>query len=487
MEQPLPKIGHVNQRFFLIKNRLQLLFREWIATAFSHWPSIRRRWTWLFVASVFTTQVAFSQEVPVESSLPASQPVIHSPLSVHLVVTEGFLNRIVSHCDVRPGKVEEFVFGTPVEGDQVTNSCVSIDVIPSSETGHVVMILNGETFTNTLGFSPEAVVNSLGRQQFRATKEILFNGYEFATRHARVSARAENQNVGAVTKFTGRPLGPLVEHVVLSMAEQRQPAAEEYARQRVVERVYPEFDNAIDTQLANGNQFLKEQIQARLQTAQLMPDLVRVRSTDSHLHFAASMTVPRNVSEIAPAPDRLVEPHEVSVYLHETMFQGLIARANLAGQKTTVKQLLRMTKFLGVDNEISIAGLPDLDVEIEFAEVDPLQIQIVEDETRVTLRAAFKPAGQSLLPPLEITIPIRLISVEDDWQLKAGPVTVRSTEPGSDGTSIAEISVKKILEGALPSPRFPKQLPATYWPEGKTPPSVTSIRSAAGWLVFGMD
>ena len=144
-------------------------------------------------------------------------------------------------------------------------------------------------------------------------------------------------------------------------------------------------------------------------------------------------------------------------------------------------------KLVGLADDSAPVGLADLGVDIEFADVDPLQIQIVEDETRVTLRAAFKPAGQDLLPPVAVTIPFRLRLVDADWQLRAGPVQVRSLEAGENGTSIAEIAVKKAIEASLPSPQFPQQLPATFWPEGQTPPKITSIRSAAGWLVIGVD
>jgi len=126
-------------------------------------------------------------------------------------------------------------------------------------------------------------------------------------------------------------------------------------------------------------------------------------------------------------------------------------------------------------------------VEIEFAAVDPLVIRVGEDETRVTLRAAFKPAGQDLLPPFEITIPYRLAEQGEKWILKTGSVDVRSLDGNADGTSLTEVAVKNAIEASLPKLDFPKQLPAASLPEGKTPPSVSSIRSGNGWIVIGVD
>ncbi len=435
------------------------------------------------------TQMVSAQDVlPVPPLRPIpSAALLPPPRNLHVVTTEDFLNRVVTRCDVKPGKVQEVFQGSPISGDQVTSTRLTVDLRPSSSTGRILAVLEGETSSSTAGFTPQAIVNSVGRQNFCATKEILFDGYELATRHAHVSAHAESQNVGAVTPFTGRPLGPLVEQVVLGIAQQRQPAAQEFARQRVVERVYPEFDSEVDAQLAKGNQFLKDRLQSRLKAAKLLPESLQVRTTDTHLHLAASVAVPLDVSELIPAPDQLVESHELSIYVHESLFQGLIERAALAGTQMSSRDLKDMLQQLGLDEESSPDGLAGMDVEIQFADDDPVRVEIVDDETRVTVRAAFLLAGQDSLPQFEITVPVRLVLVAEQWQLRLGPVKVRSRIAGADGTSIAEIAVKKVIEARLPGRKFPQQLPAAFWPEGKTPPKLTSIRSAAGWLVIGLD
>lgn len=450
---------------------------------------IQRRCLLVLLAGL-AAQPASGQDVITNGPLSPDPAVaiVPPPWNLHLVVTEDVLNRLVARSQIEPREVQDVFEDTPISGQQVTTSRLTLDLQPSSTTGRILMVLDGETSSSTAGFSPQAVINSVGRHQFHATKEILFNGYELATRHAVVSARADTQNVGAVTMFSGRPLGPLVEQVVLGIAQYRQPAAEAFARQRIVEQVYPKFDREIDSQLAIGNTFLKDTIPSRWKSLNRLPERLRVRTTDTHLHLAASVAVPLETTAISPAPDRLVEKHGLAIYLHESLLQGMAERAGLAGRKTTHRELWRWLELLGcATGEPLPAGIADLDVHIEFSDVDPLQIQIVDDETRLTLRAEFKPEGQDLLPMLEVTIPFRLVHDDDDWQLSAGPVQVRSLEGNANGTSLAELTVQKVIEASLPTLRFPRRLPACYWPEGKTPPVITSIRSAAGWLVIGVD
>lgn len=426
-----------------------------------------------------------AQELEAPVGMPVRAVEIERPYNIHFVVTETFLNSIVMRNDVEPGEVRDQFEDTPIAGQQVTATRLCIDLVPSESIAQGRFVLDGNTSSTTSGFSPQGVVNSVGRQQFRASKDILFDGRELSTRHASVSVSAESQNVGAVTKFTGRPLGPLVERVILSVAEQRQPAAQAFARQRVIERVYPRFDQEIDDNLARGNQVLKDAVTPRLESARLLPERIRTRSTDQHLHLAASLAMPADIAPLTPAPQHLIESHGVSIYVHETLFQGFVERMQLAGLKTSTQRLKKL--FLGMkpDAILLSGGLSDLDVEIEFDEHDPFDIRIGEEETFITLRARFRASGQALLPPYEVTLRYRMVADKDEWTLQVASVEARSRD--GDGTTVTEKAVARLIETGLPPVSFPKTLPIPLRPEGQPQPQVTSIRSGNGWLVIGLD
>lgn len=445
----------------------------------------------LLLASAFSSQVSIAQEV-IESGPVFTTPAITvpaTPLNLHVVVSEALLNCLVSREDVQAGEVRDQFEDTPVAGQQLTLAKVRLDVRPSQTEGRMVMILDGDTASSTAGFSPQAIVSSVNHQQFQASKEILFDGYQLATRRAEVYVlHTDQQNVGAVTPLTGSVFGPLAERVVLRVAQQRQPAADAFARRRVVEKVYPAFNGEIDSQLSNGNKLLKEIVQPRLQAVRLMPERMQVRSTDTHLHFAVSVAVPLDVATLPPAPQELVADHGVSIYLHQSLLQGVVERSELAGLTVNQKELFRLMRLVGLSvDEVKLPGLGDLDVEIEFAKVDPLTIEIGTDETRVTLRAAFKAAGQESLPPYAVTIHYRMVERGDNWELKTGVLDAKALDGESDGSSMTELAIKKVFEATLPKVTFPRRLPSSIWPAGKTPPAIKSIRSGNGWLVIGVD
>ncbi len=444
-------------------------------------------WKWLasLAAWSFLTLAANAQEL----SSPRAADVSTAPLNLHFVVAESLINQLVARQDVQSGEVRDVFEDTPISGQQLTLTNTRVDLLPSNTQGRILILLYGDSASSTAGFSPQAVVTSVGHQQFLAQKEILFDGYQLATRRAEVSVLCTDQHhTGAMTKFTGSPIGPLAEQIALSVAQKKQPAADAFARRRIVEKVYPRFNGELDEQLARGNVFLKETLQARLETVQLMPQRVRMRTTDSHLYFSAAVAAPLEVATLPPCPDELVAPHAASVYMHESLMQGVIERSGLAGRKVDQRDLYRLMRLVGLTvDEPSLPGMEHLRVEIQFADVDPLEIRLGTDEARVTMRAAFHAAGQEVLPAYEVTVPFRIVEQGDNWFVKNGNVEIRGLNGSSDGSSITELAARKVIEASLPKITFPKQLPADAWPAGKTPPRITSFRSGNGWVVVGVD
>ncbi len=405
--------------------------------------------------------------------------------NLHLVVREDFLNRIASDDRVETGEVQDQFEDTVVTGTQVTKTHTRVDLKPCTTQGMAWMVIDGDVNSNTQGFSSKAIVNTLGHQQFHATKEILFDGYQFSTRHAQVMIRADNRNVGAITHFTGRPLGPLVEQVVLDFAEARKADANEFARQRLADELYPRFDGEIDQKLGEGNQALKSTVQPWLREKNLFPDRLQMVTTETHAHLAVSVAAALDMQTPPAVPANLLSDRGVILYVHDSLLQGLVERLNLGGKKINSQDIPGLK--LPTEGEQPLGGLPDLNVHIEFAEVDPVTIELLEDEARVVVRAGFQVGGQALLPALEIALTLRAEESGDQWHLHLTDVQVRHLDGSSSGNSLAELAVKKVIEANFSKQSFPRQLPANFWPAGKTPPELTSIRAGGGWLAIGID
>ena len=138
------------------------------------------------------------------------------------------------------------------------------------------------------------------------------------------------------------------------------------------------------------------------------------------------------------------------------------------------------------------AGLPGMDAivtDVEFDEQDPLTIRIEKNSTLVILRAKFKPAGQSVLPTLELAIPYTTDLIGDKIVISPGKVRVKALdEPGEPATP--EFAMKLLTQGiesSLTKLAVDRSLPASLWPVEGPAPRVVKIASQDGWAGISID
>lgn len=423
--------------------------------------------------------------------LPAGPPVAH--FNLHLVATEEWLNRVIARKDVTPGVVDDFILGAKVDGQQVTNSTLHVDIRPSNEQIAATFVLDGIICTETRGLTEQATIFSRGQQRFQAKKDLFFDGMAFSTRHAVVSVRAQNENLGASTRFDGTALQPLVSQFVLRAAEQRRPAAEEIARNKVADRIYPRFDQDVDDQLASANQQLEAVVRKRLNDLGMMPSSQRCRSTENELHYAARVAAEAESFEIVSPSSPLLGAHGLRLYIHSSLFDAAAQKAGLAGLNTSDKQLERMLARFGLSSTGTADGsLPSgIETAIEFDRQRPITVIFDNNEMVIELRARLRPAGQALLPPLTLSLPFRIVEQDGQRLLRPGQVgVVGRSEDGREPFALppaAETLIRQAISASLQDIPLPAVIPESSWIPGKTPPKFTSLRFHDGWMAIGLD
>jgi hypothetical protein len=185
----------------------------------------------------------------------------------------------------------------------------------------------------------------------------------------------------------------------------------------------------------------------------------------------------------------------LTVYIHESLLNGLLDRLNLKGRKTTDREL----RALGDQLRSAMRGRGDdpeedsseqavkLETEIEFDATEPLAVRFVGNQMELALRATFRPAGQALLPPLAVTIPLRLeMQPNHEWTLVYGEMDLRATN-GEVLPSLAKTLIKQAIQADLPKVRFPAVVDFRDWPANKPRLRVAELQAADGWLVVSLD
>lgn len=446
------------------------------------------------------------------SDLPANPVPIQSvetrrpagPSNLRISVSESFLNRLVSQDRVDPGQVRDVILGAQVSGQQTTVSRVRADIVPSSDKAKVALVLNGDVRSVTTGVTPQAMIDTLGKQQFFGVKEVYFDGVQLSTRHAEVYIRALNQTVGAMTPLSGTLFGGLADRIAFRAAERQKSAGEAVARDRLADKLFPSFDGEVDEKLAQANRQLAP-IRKWLDSVKLLPATQSAWSTDTQLFFDSYISDSASAS-ITPPMDPAEGEGGLRLSIHESLLNTFVDRTGLKGLKTTDKKLRELeepylAKFLGNGSSDSTSdgngaslkapvlpsGTEGIVTDIEFDEVDPMRVRVERDRVLVTIKAHFKPGGQALVPPMTVTIPYQTKIVGNKIRLSGGtPRVVANDRDDPDGEpTILEKAVQKVIEAELVPLEFDRVLPAAVWTAGGPAPRVTAIKSDNnGWITI---
>lgn len=426
--------------------------------------------------------------------------LVSTPASIgnlRLTVSENLLNRIVAKDEQKPGDIQDFILGAQVTGRQITDTKVRLDLLPSSDKARGAIVLNGVTQSQTTGVTPQAMVDTASQQQFRAIKEVFFDGMKFSTRHAVVYARAQNQTMGAQTPLTGTLLGGIANRIAFRAAEKRQAEGEAIARDRVAERVFPEFDNGIDKRLAAANDQLEERLRPILRRTNFMPSTQQLISTDTYLRYSIQLGDDTPTTSADALDVQLIKDDGANLMIHETLLNYLVHRSGLKGLKTTDQEVRAMLapyeiKALPGDPDapaVSMPGMENVVTNIEFDETDPLTIKLEQDKAVVTMRASFKPAGQQVLPPLAVTIEYKTDVEGEKLVVTPGNVHVAALkdEDKNATTAFALKLISQVIQSSLSKLAIDRNLPATMWPFGGPVPRITGVRSQDGWAAVTIN
>lgn len=444
-----------------------------------------------------------TQSGPTPVNVEVRRPV--GPANFRLSVSESFMNRLIAQERVDPGPVDDVILGAKVTGQQTTVSRIRADLVPSFDKARIALVLNGDVQSLTKGVTPQAVIGTLGQQQFVGVKEVYFDGVQLTTRHATVYIRARNQTVGAVTPLSGTLFGGLADRIAFGVAERQKSAGEAVARDRLAERLFPTFDGEVDEKLAQANRQLSP-LRKQLESSKLLPSTQSVWTTDTNLVYEGFLGDEKTAPSIGTLPDPVEGERGLRFSIHESLMNSLIDRLGLKGYKTTDRELRDLEKsFLslmgaqapedspkdsdGPDLLPQLPGKDSLVTDIEFDDVEPMTVKVEPDRLVVKIKAHFKPAGQAVLPPMEVTIPYQTKLVGSKIRLAAGQVRVVAQDRADpeEPPTLMETMVQKVIEGDLIPLEFDRELPASLWTAAGPRPQVTAIKSENAWVTFSIE
>lgn len=402
---------------------------------------------------------------------------------------EVLLNRIVRRTDQRQSAVRDFVLGADVHGTETTTTDVHIDLQPSSAGVALHLVLQGRNQSQTVGYTPQAAIRTLGQHQFVARKPIVHEGRLFRTERPQVDVTPYNQTVGADTPVSGVPLlGDVASSIAVRAAESQRSQGEAIAAQRIREGVGTQFNQQIDEQLAKLNRGWLDTLAPQLQAAGWDDLGISAHSTEDWASYAVrlagSSPVPQRSGRPTPAQSvttRRVTEDAASedannsvvgrVVLRESFARSLVGRLGLAGltvnaadfseQVTTAMSVVDVLQQHGLQLDAvppeAQAALQSL--QIRFADRSPARVLFEADKIIVQVRAALAVPPLIDLPLMQIDITYRIDDPGDgEIALVPGGVVFRSADDDAPALGPLAPLVESQASAALPTIRFPRTL-----------------------------
>ncbi len=419
--------------------------------------------------------------------------------NLRVLVTEAFLNRIMSDSRSVQGPVNDFILGAQVNGSQITNTTVNVDLLPSNTTARFALRLNGNIQSNTAGVTPQATVYTAGNHTFNAAKEVNFDGFRFVTSPATISVNPHNTTTGIATQLSGIPILGRIAHNIASQAvAEKKGQSESIAASRVQDGVLPPFNREVDSSFATAGDKLDRELFTGLRATGLFPDTFTYQTSDQLMTVNARLMSSHQVAADLPE-SRLMAVTGATLLLHETALNNAIDKIGIAGQTLTEPELrVKIESFLsqalnrpfkfsapapsqsgdGSDDEKALNA-------IIFAQEDPIRIRITNDELTIVIRAGFKQEGKDDIPKREITVPISLEAQGRQIIAKAGQVLVAAAD-GEGGGVATNAVVRKKIQSLLPDRVVDGKV------ELKTPSKtvvayVSTLNLVDGWVAVGID
>ncbi|MCA9081404.1 MAG: hypothetical protein KDA58_12645, partial [Planctomycetaceae bacterium] len=364
--------------------------------------------------------------------------------NVRLSISEGLLQRLISESRQEQEWINECIMSAHVTGWQCTNASVMADVVPSGNAARICLILSGDVRANTQGSVPQATVYSTGYHTFHAEKAINFDGFNFSTEPASVSATANTRNYDAVTKFSRIPiLGAIADNIALNKADEKIGQANWMTIQRIRSEVSRQLDSQTDDQFANASLELENKAYGPLRRQGLFPQTLQVSSTNDAIHYESRLLGPHELAGSRTPPSVARSSRGLSIQVHESALTNGSERIGLNGKTMTDAELRtliedRMTELLGRDVDVPEPDKTDEETTntLIFGDTDAVRFIVDQGELTLVLRAGLKrDAGD--IPVQLITVPMSLSITDEGIAMKRGQVGVKPL-PGQPPANVAE-------------------------------------------------
>lgn len=417
--------------------------------------------------------------------------------NLRLNISEGLVNRFAQETRREQRPIQDRIMQASVYGYQCSDVTTRFDLVPSEVNARFRLQLAGTIFTNTNGVTSQATVHTIGRHSFTGSKPVIFDGQKFYFEPGHVTAYANNQTVGATTRFSRVPiLGRVATNIAIRKANELRPQTNALAVQKITSQVGDELEQEASEQFANASKQLQTKTYGPLRKYNLYPDVMALSTTSSELRLWSRLMDSGEIAGSEAVPIASVPADGMVAQIHESLLSHAFDRLGLNGKTMTedeVRALLESRLSEILDRKVEIpkpAGQADAAEQaantLVFAEKDPVRFTINNGVVTLFIRAGLKREGGDDIPTQVISVPFHPSLQGDKIVLTRGNVGVKPVErPSSVAAQVTRAQVmRQKIQSALPEQSIDRTMKVTTTNKKEILLTVSDLIAEGGWLVL---
>lgn len=308
--------------------------------------------------------------------------------NVRLSVTEEFLNRLIPAVRNASAPVREIILGAQVQGQSQSQMRLSVDVLPDDERIRLLLRGNGRMASKTQSNARGVTLLNRNDSQFYIEKLFVFDSEGLRVGRSNARASGDTNLIGLRTQFDSLPLlGSLVRRIAKQKHLESKPQTRRIFENLVAVRTSEQIDARASQQIAEAQQRVQERVINRLKSLQLDPATVSTMATNERLTYRGRLAGEHQLAAYTARP-WAPKDNLLSLQLHESAINNLVAQLGLDGRKGNLKELLAEAAARLGRTEIKFPEeMPD-DVLVKFADHDAVHVRCDQDRLDLTLNFA---------------------------------------------------------------------------------------------------
>ncbi|MBI1248565.1 hypothetical protein GC197_12090 [bacterium] len=331
-------------------------------------------------------------------------------------VSQEFMQAFMPELEPDESAVDDYILGARVLGRRRSVTRLQVRPIPDNHQWRVQLNVIGSVDSRTRSSSGPVTVFNRGRSRYQAAKQVVVNSKGFWVSPAVARAETTTSVDDLESEFDGIPLiGSIVRNVARGQTEEKKYAAEQEVDRKVRRQAEDQLNEQLNGKVQEWQDKLYVNVVEPLARLGLEPSIVDLNTGSQSIVGRFRGAGARQLASHTPRPSSPVDS-VMAVQLHQSGLNNMIRQLRIGGRELTPHEFIHELSARFPAIQADLEELP-AEVSFTFAEADPIRVEFVDGQAKLTLRIDALQVGGNQWENLEVSALYSPTSLDYDAKL----------------------------------------------------------------------